>query len=99
MPNDLKDDNIFPSVFEIPSFLTSMRHPRRSRAVSIGPQSEADAYETLAYRDKRRRDSMSSLGTSPKKLNIVNHYQSSEGHITVPSSDGKASRLPVWDRC
>lgn len=35
-----------------------MRHPRR-RAISIGPQSEADAYETLAYREKRRRESLS----------------------------------------
>lgn len=35
-----------------------MRHPRR-RAISIGPQSEADAYETLAYREKRRRESQS----------------------------------------
>ena len=35
-----------------------MRHPRR-RAISIGPQSEADAYETLAYREKRRRQSQS----------------------------------------
>lgn len=35
-----------------------MRHPRR-RAISVGPQSEADAYETLAYREKRRRESQS----------------------------------------
>jgi hypothetical protein len=34
-----------------------MRHPRR-RAISVGPQSEADAYETLAYREKRRRESI-----------------------------------------
>ena len=33
-----------------------MRHPRRSRSVSIGPQSEADAYEALAHRDKHRRE-------------------------------------------
>ena len=32
---------------------------RRRRAVSVGPQSEADAYETLAYREKRRRDNLS----------------------------------------
>lgn len=37
-----------------------MRHPRR-RAISIGPQSEADAYETLAYREKRRRESLSNI--------------------------------------
>lgn len=27
--------------------------------MSVGPQSEADAYETLAYREKRRRESLS----------------------------------------
>ena len=48
-----------PSVSDFPSILTSIRHPRRSRSISVGPQSEADAYETLAYRQKRRRDSLS----------------------------------------
>jgi hypothetical protein len=44
-----------------------MRHPRR-RAISIGPQSEADAYETLAYREKRRRESQSgSNRPSPRR--------------------------------
>lgn len=62
VPKHLKDDNVIPSVSEIPSFLTSIRHPRRTRAVSVGPQSEADAYEALAYREKRRRDSVTSLG-------------------------------------
>ena len=38
--------------------MATMRHPRR-RAISVGPQSEADAYETLAYREKRRRESQS----------------------------------------
>lgn len=41
-----------------------MRHPRR-RAISIGPQSQADAYETLAYREKRRRESQSGNRASP----------------------------------
>jgi hypothetical protein len=39
----------------------SIRHPTtRGRSVSIGPQSAADAYETLAYRERRRRESMGS---------------------------------------
>lgn len=58
VPKLRRDDNIIPSISEIPTLLTSIRHPR-SRAVSIGPQSEADVYETLAYREKRRRDSKS----------------------------------------
>ncbi|OJJ51117.1 hypothetical protein ASPZODRAFT_127130 [Penicilliopsis zonata CBS 506.65] len=59
VPTHLKDHDVFPNISEIPSILTNIRHPRR-RAVSIGPQSEADAYETLAYREKRRRESLSS---------------------------------------
>lgn len=49
---------MFPNFSDIPSIITTIRHPRR-RAISIGPQSEADAYETLAYREKRRRESLS----------------------------------------
>lgn len=40
--------------------LNSLRHPRR-RGVSIGPQSEADAREFIASREKRRRDSRSAV--------------------------------------
>lgn len=58
MPSNLKDTEVIPNFSEIPSIITTIRHPRR-RAVSIGPQSEADAYETLAYREKRRRESQS----------------------------------------
>lgn len=53
-----------PSVSEIPNFLSYIRHPRRSRSISIGPQSEADAYEALAFRRKRRRESLSSVEKS-----------------------------------
>lgn len=55
----MKDKEVFPNFSDIPSIITTIRHPRR-RAISIGPQSEADAYETLAYREKRRRESQSS---------------------------------------
>lgn len=58
VPDYLKYDDVLPNVSDIPSILTSIRHPRR-RAISVGPQSEADAYETLAYREKRRRESLS----------------------------------------
>ncbi|KAA6407648.1 MAG: sphingosine-1-phosphate phosphohydrolase [Lasallia pustulata] len=78
VPKHLKDDNVIPSVSEIPSFLTSMRHPRRSRGVSVGPQSAADAYEALAYREKRRRESITSLGaTSPS----IKESNGSAGYI------------------
>ena len=48
-----------PSVSELPNFISSIRHPRRNRSVSIGPQSAADAYETLAFRQKWRKESHS----------------------------------------
>lgn len=60
MPN-IQGDNVIPSVSEIPSILTTIRNPRKSRSVSIGPQSEADVYEALAHREKRRRESMSEM--------------------------------------
>lgn len=58
VPAQLTDDEVLPKFSEIPSILTNISQARR-RAVSIGPQSEADAYETLAYREKRRRESRS----------------------------------------
>ncbi|TAQ85693.1 Peroxidase [Chlorociboria aeruginascens] len=60
IPSRLKVDNVMPSVSDLPGLLDSIRHPGRGRAVSVGPQSAADAYETLAYREKRRRDSLTS---------------------------------------
>ncbi|KAJ5938994.1 Dihydrosphingosine 1-phosphate phosphatase [Penicillium verhagenii] len=58
VPSNLNDHDVLPNFSEIPSIITTMRHPRR-RAISIGPQSEADAYEALAYREQRRRESLS----------------------------------------
>ncbi|KAL9008314.1 MAG: hypothetical protein Q9173_006552 [Seirophora scorigena] len=60
VPKNLKTDNVIPPVSEIPMLIRSLRHPRKHRSVSIGPQSEADAYEALALRDRKRRESHSS---------------------------------------
>ncbi|KAL8769473.1 MAG: hypothetical protein Q9209_004534 [Squamulea sp. 1 TL-2023] len=60
IPENLKTDNVLPPISEIPSLITSLRHPRQNRSVSIGPQSEADAYEALAFHDRQRRESNSS---------------------------------------
>src|ERR1700710_1167534 len=65
IPSGLKVDNVMPSVSDLPGLLDKIRHPGRGRSVSVGPQSAADAYETLAYREKRRRDS---LTTSSSEL-------------------------------
>lgn len=56
VPHQRDDDNVIPSARDIPHMLGNLRN--RRRAISVGPQSEADAYEALAYRQKRRRDSM-----------------------------------------
>lgn len=39
--------------------MSKLRHPRVKRAVSVGPQSEADARELIANREQRRRKSRS----------------------------------------
>lgn len=50
--------------------MKSIRHPRRRLSVTLGPQSQADAYETLAYREKRRRESQSETEIiAPRSLN------------------------------
>ncbi|KAF3163551.1 hypothetical protein TWF788_001562 [Orbilia oligospora] len=38
---------------------------RRGRSDSVGPQSAADAYETLAFRERKRRESLGQEGMSP----------------------------------
>jgi dihydrosphingosine 1-phosphate phosphatase len=56
VPKQKDDDNVIPSARDIPNMFASLK--QRRRAISVGPQSEADAYEALAYREKRRRDSI-----------------------------------------
>ncbi|KAL1969659.1 hypothetical protein VTN77DRAFT_8212 [Rasamsonia byssochlamydoides] len=75
VPGRLNDNDVIPNFSEIPSILTSIRHPRQ-RAVSIGPQSEADAYEALAYREKRRRESTSDQTKSPSQRPVAGRTQS-----------------------
>ncbi|KAK5458189.1 Long-chain base-1-phosphate phosphatase [Exophiala xenobiotica] len=67
VPRQENDDNVIPPARDIPHLLTSFR---RRRAISVGPQSEADAYEALAYRDKRRRASRI-LEVSPSPVKQV----------------------------
>ncbi|KAJ4316456.1 Long-chain base-1-phosphate phosphatase [Neodidymelliopsis sp. IMI 364377] len=63
IPNMRDDDNVIPPASELPQMLKNLAHPRK-RSVSVGPQSASDAYETLAYRNRRRRESVhSSDGT------------------------------------
>lgn len=95
IPKLPEDDNVIPSISEIPSFLTSMRHPRR-HTVSIGPQSPADAYETMAYREKRRRGSVSASYAS-SSMGGLNNPKGDEpnGSIKTKSVANGFITLPV----
>ncbi|KAJ5488816.1 Dihydrosphingosine 1-phosphate phosphatase [Penicillium diatomitis] len=108
VPSNLKDNEVFPNFSDIPTFITTIRHPRR-RAVSIGPQSEADAYETLAYREKRRRESLSGgnqdspVGDSRRpngrpvlnrKPSKLDQYEEMMGTVNPSVGNGEASLRP-----
>ena len=92
VPTEMRDDNVIPSVSEIPSLLTSIRHPRKSRSISIGPQSEADAYETLAYREQRRRESKSENAATNARIDAKNGKLPDYFGVTTSNN---ASRVPT----
>ncbi|KAI0428129.1 PAP2 superfamily-domain-containing protein [Xylaria sp. FL1042] len=83
IPLRLKVDNVLPSVSDLPGLITAVRHPRRGRSVSIGPQSAADAYETLAYRERRRKESNASLRSKTSMQELRNDQV---GHSTAVNS-------------
>lgn len=102
IPSRLKVDNVMPSMSDLPGLLTSIRHPGRGRSVSVGPQSAADAYETLAYREKRRRDSLTntldedSTARSPAASNSRSQSKDSFGKVDkngVSQSSGISTTL------
>ncbi|KAI1403481.1 PAP2-domain-containing protein [Hypoxylon fuscum] len=83
IPLRLRVDNVMPNVSDLPGLITAVRHPGRGRSVSIGPQSAADAYETLAYRERRRRESVSvGPGADPSLRN-----KASIPEIRTPDND------------
>jgi hypothetical protein len=68
VPPGSRLDTLFPTASDFPRMAESIRHPTtRGRSVSIGPQSAADAYETLAYRERQRRDSIGSNSSLKSK--------------------------------
>ena len=67
--HDVKTDTIIPPASEIiPNIISSIRGPRHGRTVSVGPQSVADAYEAIAFREKVRRNSITNTGPLPSPL-------------------------------
>jgi dihydrosphingosine 1-phosphate phosphatase len=105
IPKLRKDDNVIPAISELPTFLTSMRHPRK-RSVSIGPQSQADAYETLAYRARRRENSLSA-GSAPSSIGIPHMFDNDQAngslktdtvaYGSVPHPAPQLSRLETYE--
>ncbi|KAI1389056.1 PAP2 superfamily-domain-containing protein [Hypoxylon trugodes] len=88
IPLCLRVDNVMPNVSDLPNLITAVRHPGRGRSVSVGPQSAADAYETLAYRERRRRESVD-VGNSPGGL--------SAGPSPIVGAGGLRNRASVQD--
>lgn len=73
---------------------TTLRHPRQSRSVSIGPQSAADAYETLAFRAKRRRESISSV--AEKIVFSKDGKSHTNDHFCISTSKNSESRPVIF---
>ena len=81
VPPGSRLDTLFPKASDFPRMVESIRHPTtRGRSVSIGPQSAADAYETLAYRDRRRRESIGSNPSLRSKSSNVDLAGQDEDH-------------------
>jgi dihydrosphingosine 1-phosphate phosphatase len=78
----LDDDTLFP-LSEIPTLINNIRRPRSD---SVGPQSAADAYETLAYREKRRRESIGQ-SQAPHITRDVEKYEKEMGCGDVGGND------------
>ncbi|CZR51854.1 related to sphingoid base-phosphate phosphatase [Phialocephala subalpina] len=89
IPSRLKVDNVMPSVSDLPGLLDSIRHPGRGRAVSVGPQSAADAYETLAYREKRRRDSLTNTGEIESGAHSPHSSTQASDYFAIPGNADK----------
>ncbi|EPS40193.1 hypothetical protein H072_5957 [Dactylellina haptotyla CBS 200.50] len=64
VPSHLPDETI-PPIGHLPKMI------RRGRSDSVGPQSAADAYETLAFRERKRRESLGHEGRSPSPSSPV----------------------------
>lgn len=107
VPRNLKTDNVLPAISEIPSMITSVRHLRRNRSESVGPQSEADVYETLAVQDRERKasnplmsrirqikkDQISDSNKSWSDRASSNSWMGSLGPVGLPTPAGSQADL------
>ncbi|KAK5942162.1 Long-chain base-1-phosphate phosphatase [Knufia obscura] len=89
VPDQRDDDNVIPSARDIPHLLTNFR---QRRAISIGPQSEADAYEALAYRQKRRRDSLREQNPSALRTEAIKDSEAGKDYFEPPKASHSRKR-------
>lgn len=91
IPNLLKlrTDNVLPTMSDLPRFVKNLRAPARGRSVSIGPQSAADAYEALAYRERRRRESMGSNGSVRSHTDLRERFQADGAADSAAGGDDR----------
>lgn len=98
IPNLLKlrTDNVLPTMSDLPNFVKTLRAPTRGRSVSIGPQSAADAYEALAYRERRRRESIGSNGSlkSSAGMDLRERFQADGAALSGTGGDDAAQPAP-----
>lgn len=94
VPPGSRIDTLFPTASDFPRMVAGIRHPTtRGRSVSIGPQSAADAYETLAYRERQRRESISSnhsLKSKSSNMDLANKSEDQSGRALASG----AQRVP-----
>ena len=95
MPDLRQDDNVIPQASEIPAMLSSLSHPRK-RTVSIGPQSQADVYEAIAVRQRRRRDSEAAEQRLQALSGARNDTQEANG--IVMNGDSRLDTTEVKER-
>lgn len=99
IPNLLKlrTDNVLPTMSDLPHFVKTLRAPARGRSVSIGPQSAADAYEALAYRERRRRESIGSNGSIKSHPDLRGRFQA-DGASPGGADAGKSTALADYEQ-
>ncbi|KAF4339997.1 sphingoid base-phosphate phosphatase [Fusarium beomiforme] len=101
VPTGSRIDTLFPSPSDFPRMVESIRNPTtRGRSVSIGPQSAADAYETLAYRERKRRESVSSnhsLKSKSSNLELQTPHEDYSGK-GAQASGAQANRIVEFEQ-
>ncbi|KOS22123.1 Dihydrosphingosine 1-phosphate phosphatase [Escovopsis weberi] len=95
VPPSQRMDNLIPAASDFPRMVESIRNPTsRGRAISVGPQSAADAYETLAYLERQRRDSIGSNTSAKPRIGTPRGKDGGELSIRGVQASG-AEQAPM----